>query len=495
MRRILLYLSLFAVSLTATTRTASNDEEFRNALGLSTGGDVILLSYDVVKVERFLDKKTFSPPLTIRAVGNSGSLVCANAANDATAQNCFIDDVNGVIFDGLAIDGGINGVGWDNVTFQNLRAWDRGRVNDGVLLKQSTDCRGISVLDSTFDGSTRVGTASDMIDLIECDDSRIIGNTVKLAGYRAFVQAKGGTQGIEIAWNRITGGLRPLQLGGQFDNQTRRSALLAADVHDNYIADSQACMAISGVNGLKIRRNTCKGQTTFLFRVLIEQANIDPNKNVEWVQNAFLNYSGSELINQSANSPHDFASMRRGPNFYDFNPAGWPDAIQVTTNPTTASGPIAVGPTGVLGDAELAKNFGVSPSAVPDPEPGSTGLYWTLAGDGTVKNWGSYSEARADAMTNPCAIKLFRAVGGVNPDFEALRYSGQIELIPVVTLPEVEPTIGSYHVPGIPFDQLRVFEMPEPTEQALAACCGPWCESQTPGVILRGCACLNWLDA
>ena len=130
MRRILLYLSLFAVSLTATTRTASNDEEFRNALGLSTGGDVILLSYDVVKVERFLDKKTFSPPLTIRAVGNSGSLVCANAANDATAQNCFIDDVNGVIFDGLAIDGGINGVAMGIIPFFTRLA---GRAQSGYV--------------------------------------------------------------------------------------------------------------------------------------------------------------------------------------------------------------------------------------------------------------------------------------------------------------------------------------------------------------------------
>lgn len=484
---LLLFAAILLSAWPATPATvpASDEAELRAAL---VSGNTVLLRFDVTKVERFLDNQTFSPPVTIK--GDGGQLACADAAN-TPQQNCYISNVQGVIFDGVPIDGHINGGGWRSIVFRRIPRWTRGRASDGVLLKNN-GCDGLTVEDSTFgDHGTN---KTDYVDLIQCDNVKILRNTVSLGAARAFVQLKGGTANVEVAFNRITGGLRPLQLGGQTDGQTRPSAFMDGLVHDNYISGGQACAVFSGVNRVRFFRNTCQGQTAFLFRVLIEQGGIDPNQNVQWDGNAFLGYTGSELVNQSTNSPHQWATMRRGPNLYTFPVNGWPAAVVVDAQPTTAAS-VTVNADGSMVDAQLAASFGVR-SSVTTPPPSSGGVFsFITAVDGQEpKGWQSLEEAVAEVQKAPCTTRMFRVLSPTLAiDLTALKLtsSADLEEVPFsFTVTPVEPTAGLYAVPGVaPGDLLAYESAPE----AVASCCGSWCAGMPPHKVLRGCACLGVL--
>jgi hypothetical protein len=209
----------------------------------------------------------------------------------------------------LEIDGADdNGINFDDrgdyadpdalhhVVFRNLWIHDVGGDGNQDCLKLS-GLNHFAVLDSSFQDCGS-GSSGSGIDMVGCHHGMIASNDFQRTGANA-VQAKGGTEDVELRWNHLVdAGDRGFNMGGSTGFVYFRPPLdpdapnaEARDIRAvaNLIEGSEASFAFVGCVDCSATNNTLLGPEKWLFRILQETTSTDAYE--------FLTAQGGTLTN------------------------------------------------------------------------------------------------------------------------------------------------------------------------------------------------------
>ncbi len=170
-----------------------------------------------------------------------------------------------------------------HLSFRNLDIHDIGSGGNQDCLKLS-GIHDYWVLDSTFENCGG-GTSGSGIDHVGCHRGLIARNAFRHLSANA-VQSKGGSEDIEIRWNRFfEAGLRSLNLGGSTGFEYFRPPLSAAlpnaearniRLVANLIEGSEAAAAYVGCTGCVVAHNTIINPHNWILRILQETTTSPP---------------------------------------------------------------------------------------------------------------------------------------------------------------------------------------------------------------------------
>ncbi len=174
------------------------------------------------------------------------------------------------------------------ITISNCHFYEMGAQGNNDFLKMSGvdsfEVKGCTFIDGADGGSG--------IDMVGCHAGYIWGNSFENMGSNS-IQAKGGTQYIDISRNYFkNGGQRSLNLGGSTGLEFFRpqdATFEAADlnVYANVFIGSTAPIAYVGCVRVQVVNNTIVNPGNWVIRIL--QETVDPERFEECGENSFIN--------------------------------------------------------------------------------------------------------------------------------------------------------------------------------------------------------------
>jgi hypothetical protein len=170
-----------------------------------------------------------------------------------------------------------------HLSFRNLDIHEIGSGGNQDCLKLS-GIHDYWVLDSAFENCGG-GTSGSGVDHVGCHRGLLARNAFRHLSANA-IQSKGGSEDIEIRWNRFfEAGLRSLNLGGSTGFEYFRPALSAAlpnaearniRLVANLIEGSEAAAAYVGCTGCVVAHNTIINPHNWILRILQETTSSPP---------------------------------------------------------------------------------------------------------------------------------------------------------------------------------------------------------------------------
>jgi hypothetical protein len=270
----------------------SNLEE---AAGQTLPGDTIMFHAGVYSGGQYIFglQGTETDWITILAAPNDTVIVEGSGTAWQLSDPAFVSiedvyfqhqSINGINID----DGGDYNTPAHHIRFVNCTLRDMNASGNNDLLKMS----GVDHFQITECKFMNGSTGGSGIDMVGCHWGLIERNYFNDMGSNS-IQAKGGSQYIEISQNSfINGGLRSLNLGGSTGLDYFRpidAPFEAADlqVYSNIFVRSQAPVAFVGSINVEVVNNTIFRPTKWVTRIL--QESVDPDRFIECGDNKFSN--------------------------------------------------------------------------------------------------------------------------------------------------------------------------------------------------------------
>ncbi len=253
------------------------------ASGVAMPGDTILIYPNTYTGGYFISNLNGTPSAPICFIGTDASSVIFQGNNQAfqfsevSYLNIENITIRGQTANGINIDdGGSFESPSHHITVKNCRFLDMNASGNNDLLKLS----GIDyfrIEACIFRNGSAGGSG---IDMVGCHHGTIIGNNFENLGSNS-IQAKGGSQYLEISQNKFkNGGQRTLNLGGStglafFRPQNATFEAADINVFANVIIGSTAAIAFVGCVRVNVVNNTIINPSNWIIRILQETVDIN----------------------------------------------------------------------------------------------------------------------------------------------------------------------------------------------------------------------------
>jgi len=299
-----------------------------------------------------------------------------------------------------ADDGGDYGnpLATHHVTFKGLDIHDIGGTGNQDCLKLS-GLDDYTVTLSSF-SNCGGGTSGSGVDHVGCHGGLLARNTfTNMAGNA--IQSKGGSEDIEIRWNRFTdAGQRALNLGGstgfQYFRPPLSTSLPNAEARDltvvgNIFEGSYAALAYVGCVGCVVANNTIIDPENWILRILQETVTSPPYTFEACRDGVFVN--NLVVFNRSALSTYINIGPNTAPETFTFASNLW----YAWDNPAQSQPSLPVTETdGIYGqDPQLGPGYRIGPTS---PAAGS--------GEATAWTWGDFDGACYESTPSRGAFEV-----------------------------------------------------------------------------------------